>query len=230
MKNELYPTIHLNLAMTADGKIDTVERQGAAISSAWDKARVDQLRAASDAVMVGGRTLLDDDPKLTVKSEALKAARISRGLQPNPVKVGVVSVAALRPDADFLKAGPARRLIFTTRRTSAEQCELLQRQGVEVFTLGEDRVDLVAMLRILKEEDIQHLMVEGGATLNYELLRLELVDTLTIYVAPMILGGETAPTLAGGSGLAREQAVPLKLVQAETHEDGGVLLHYQVSS
>ena len=54
--------------------------EGAAISSARDKERVDRLRAGADAVMVGGRTLLDEDPKLTVKSEALRAERVVRGL------------------------------------------------------------------------------------------------------------------------------------------------------
>lgn len=57
--------------MTADGKIDTLERKGMAISSQSDKERVDRLDAESDAVMVGGRTLLDEDPKLTIKSKAL---------------------------------------------------------------------------------------------------------------------------------------------------------------
>jgi 2,5-diamino-6-(ribosylamino)-4(3H)-pyrimidinone 5'-phosphate reductase len=82
------PFVFINVAMTADGKIDTVERRGAAISSPGDKLRVDGLRAGADAILVGGRTLLDEDPKLTVKSEALRAARLARGLPPNPLKVG----------------------------------------------------------------------------------------------------------------------------------------------
>ena len=71
------PYVFINVAMTADGKIDTFERKGAAISSQRDKERVDQLRAESDAVMVGGKTLLDEDPKLTVKSEELRAGRLT---------------------------------------------------------------------------------------------------------------------------------------------------------
>src|SRR6187431_3367772 len=71
------PFVFINVAMTADGKIDTVERKGAAISSPRDKERVDQLRANAAAIMVGGRTLLDEDPKLTVKSEALRAERVA---------------------------------------------------------------------------------------------------------------------------------------------------------
>ena len=73
------PYTFINVAVTADGKIDTFERKGAAISSAWDKTRVDELRAAADGILVGGKTLLEEQPKLTVKSEALREARIQRG-------------------------------------------------------------------------------------------------------------------------------------------------------
>jgi len=99
------PFVFINVAMTADGKIDTFARQGAAISSQRDKERVDQLRAESDAVMVGGKTLLDEDPKLTVKSEALRAERVARGLMPNPVKVGIVSKADIKSHSKFLYEG-----------------------------------------------------------------------------------------------------------------------------
>ena len=115
--------------MTADGKIDTFERHGATISSKRDKERVDKLRAEADAVMVGGRTLLDENPKLTVKSADLRAEREARGLMPNPVKVGIVSNADLEPASDFLTAGPARIVIFTTQKTSKEKVEFL-RDGV----------------------------------------------------------------------------------------------------
>ena len=71
-------------------------------------------------------------------------------------------------------------------------------------------------------------MVEGGSTLNFELIRLGLVDEVTAYVAPMIFGGEFAPTMAAGSGLKRSEAIPLKLVETETWEDGGVLLKYHL--
>ena len=70
-------------------------------------------------------------------------------------------------------------------------------------------------------------MVEGGATLNFELMRLRLVDELTIYIAPMIFGGEKAPTIAAGSGLVRSDAIPLRLVESQPWDDGGVLLRYR---
>jgi 2,5-diamino-6-(ribosylamino)-4(3H)-pyrimidinone 5'-phosphate reductase len=222
------PFVFINVAMTADGKVDTFERKGAAISSGYDRERVDRLRAESDAVMVGGRTLLDEDPKLTVKSEALRAERLARGLAPNPVKVGIVSEANIKPDGIFLNAGPARIVIFTTHRTSKGQLAFLRSRGVDVYVHDSEKVDLSEALATLKKLGIQRLMVEGGATLNFELLKLRLVDEITAYIAPMIFGGGSAPTMAAGPGLQRSAAIPLRLVSVEKEEDGGVLLKYLV--
>jgi 2,5-diamino-6-(ribosylamino)-4(3H)-pyrimidinone 5'-phosphate reductase len=221
------PFVFINVAMTADGKIDTFQRRGSAISSPRDKERVDQLRAGADAVMVGGRTLLNEDPKLTVKSEALRAERKARRLSPNPVKVGVVTQAHIKEDSQFLNTGPANIVIFTTRRTSKRHLSLLTARGVDVYVDESKQVDLQKALATLKDLGVDRLMVEGGGSLNFALMRLGLVDEMTAYVAPMIFGGESAPTLAAGSGLERSQALPLKLIDVEKWEDGGVLVKYQ---
>jgi 2,5-diamino-6-(ribosylamino)-4(3H)-pyrimidinone 5'-phosphate reductase len=220
------PFVFINIAMTADGKIDTFQRKGAAISSEQDKERVDRLRADADAVMVGGKTLLDEDPKLTVKSEALRAERLARGLPPNPMKVGIVTEARLKPDSEFLNTGPASIVIFTTRWTSKHHVSELKSRGVDVYVDDSEKVNLILALETLKELGVERLMVEGGATLNFELLRLGLVDEVNAYIAPMIFGGANAPTMAAGSGLERSKAVPLKLVNVEQWQDGGVLLKY----
>jgi 2,5-diamino-6-(ribosylamino)-4(3H)-pyrimidinone 5'-phosphate reductase len=224
------PFVYINVAMTADGKIDTFQRKGAAISSERDKERVDRLRAEADAIMVGGKTLLDEDPKLTVKSEALRAERLERGLSPNPIKVGVITEARLRDDSEFLNSGPANIVIFTTRWTSKHHISLLKSRGADVYVDDSERVNLFRALETLKEIGVERLMVEGGATLNFELLRLGLVDEVTAYVAPLIFGGATAPTLAAGSGLERGEAIPLKLADVEKWEDGGVLVKYILES
>ncbi|MGC8855771.1 MAG: 2,5-diamino-6-(ribosylamino)-4(3H)-pyrimidinone 5'-phosphate reductase [Anaerolineae bacterium] len=222
------PHVLINVAISADGKMDTFERQGAAISSPGDKERVLRLRASADAIMVGGKTLLSEDPSLTVKREALYQQRMERALPPNPIKVGVVTRADLNPSGNFLNAGPARVVIFTTTQTSKGQIEMLQSHRAEVFVLGEQRVDLPAALDILYQIGVRRLMVEGGGTLNFELLRQGLVDELLIYQAPIILGGATAPTLAAGQGLPRHAAIPLKLIHVESDEEGGILIHYQL--
>ncbi len=222
------PHVFINVAVSADGKMDTFERKGSAISSERDKDRVLRLRAEADAVMVGGKTLLGEDPKLTVKREDLRAERVARGQSPNPMKVGIVTCADLNPDGAFLNAGPARVVIFTTAQTSKSQIETLQSHGADVYIHDAAHVDLVRALDTLHTLGVQRLMVEGGGTLNFELLRLGLVDELTMYIAPMLFGGESAPTAVAGSGLVRGDAIPMKLVDVESHEDGGVLVHYRI--
>ena len=216
------PYVLINVAASVDGKIDTVARRGAAISSEGDRARVDALRASVDAVMVGGRTLLDEDPRLTVKSPELRAARVARGLPENPAKVGIVSRPGLvRPDSRFIASGPARIILFAPRGAESKL-------GVELFALGSGRVDLRAALMKLGELGIARLLVEGGGSLNFELLRLGLVDELQLYIAPLIFGGATAPTLADGPGLPRELALKLGPPEVTSVADGGILLRYMV--
>ena len=100
--------------------------------------------------------------------------------------------------------------------------------GVEVFVDDSSRVDLNKMMLTLKKIGVDHLMVEGGGTMNFELMRLGLVDELTMYVAPMIFGGASAPTLADGLGLPRDAAIGMKLIDVEKWEDGGVFLRYKI--
>jgi 2,5-diamino-6-(ribosylamino)-4(3H)-pyrimidinone 5'-phosphate reductase len=248
------PYVLINVAATVDGKIDTFERRGAAISSERDRERVDRLRASVDAVMVGGRTLLQEDPRLTVRSADLRAERLARGEPENPAKVGVLSrldpsnlppaeggvvspvalpateggIASrvvLRADCRFLTAGPARIILFAPDGSDAVW---LRGRSVEVYANGASRVDLVWALSKLFELGIRRVLVEGGGTLNFELLHLGLVDEVQVYTAPLIFGGAAAPTLADGPGLPRHLAINLQRLEVEPWPDGGVLLRYMV--
>jgi len=219
------PYVIINVAATVDGKIDTRERRGAAISSVRDRDRVDRLRAAVDAVMVGSRTLHEEDPRLTVKSAALRTDRLARAQPEQPAKIGIASHLGLRDDARFLTSGAGRVILFVPHGRADES---LRTRGVEIYECGEGRVHLHHALTRLVELGIRQVLVEGGGTLNFELLQQGLVDELRLYVAPMIFGGATAPTLADGDGLTREQAVRLGPPEVEVWEDGGVVLRYMV--
>jgi 2,5-diamino-6-(ribosylamino)-4(3H)-pyrimidinone 5'-phosphate reductase len=220
------PHVILNVAASADGKIDTRERHGAAISSERDRERVDRLRASVDGVMVGSRTLHDEDPRLTVKSAALRAERRARGLPENPAKVAVTSDLDLAPDCRFLSSGPARVILFVPRGVGVDASTRLT--GAEIHAVGDEGVDLVAAMSTLARLGLRRVLVEGGGTLNFELLRLGLVDDVQVYLAPMIFGGATSPTLADGAGLPRDLAIALANPSVEVWQDGGVLLRYKV--
>lgn len=231
------PYVLINMAMTVDGKIDTVAREGARISGTADTARVDRLRADADAVMVGGRTLLSEDPQLTVRDQALRKDRERDGRPAQPTKVGVVSYvgrpgedASMPPDSRFLHDGGGRVVILTSARTEAAAINQLEEQGAEVLVRGDERVNLGAALSALTELGIERLMVEGGSTLVAALFKARLVDELQLAVAPLLFGGETAPTPVGGRGWEREEAIGLTLRGTATSADGDVILNYHVGS
>jgi len=100
--------------------------------------------------------------------------------------------------------------------------------GVEMYAMGEGRVDLSAAMHTLGELGTERVLVEGGGTLNFELLRLGLVDEVHVYIAPMIFGGASAPTLADGGGLPHDAAIKLVQSGVVVDDDGGVLLRYKV--
>ena len=135
----------------------------------------------------------------------------------------------INPNGRFVTAGPVRVLVFTPLVDAELAWAELKANGVEVFALGTGRVDLGAAMGKLAELGFARVLVEGGGWLNFELLRLGLVDEVHAYLAPLVFGGASAPTLADGPGLARDAAVRLNRQDVEVHEDGGVVLRYHVA-
>lgn len=226
------PEVIVNIAMSVDGKIDSTARKGALISSPIDKVRVDRLRASVDAVLVGGRTLLSEDPSLLVKNESLRLDRIKRGLPGNPTKVGIVSKITHRDIGnlhDFLINASSKVYIITTQRTSQDTIARLRDRDADVFVYGEKQVELPAALEKLYSLGVRRMLVEGGGTILASFFQLNLVDELFAYIAPMVLGGANAPTLADGYGFDEPDAVRMDLQSIERLDDGGgVLLHYKI--
>ena len=230
------PYVLVNMAVTADGKTDSGERRGARISGPADTARVDRLRAAADAVMVGGRTLMGEDPRLTVRDAAMSRGRLEAGRTAQPAKVGVTTRIG-RPGGDapslpspsrFLTDGGATVFLATTRATDAKAQEWLSGQGVRLIVHEGPRVDLARLLDELGERGIAQLMVEGGGTLVAALLEAGLVDELQLAIAPLLLGGEDAPTPVAGQGWALAGAVRLALLGTDIDEDDDVILRYRI--
>ena len=116
------PYVVVNVAMSADGKISTRERRQVKISGAQDFSRVDQLKADSDAVMVGIGTVLADDPSLTVKSEECRTGRLNRGVDEHPVRIVVDSTARISPEAALLHKGAGKRIVAVSRGRSQKNC------------------------------------------------------------------------------------------------------------
>ncbi len=213
----------VNAAMSADGKLSTRRREQVAISGEADFRRVDELRASVDAVMVGVGTVLADNPSLTVDDSALVAEREQRGDSPQPARVVADSHARTPPDARVLD-GAAETYVLVAEEEPREHCQTLEDAGATVVVAGENRVELPEALAELEAHGVEDLMVEGGGELIFSLFADGLVDELSVFVAPKIIGGRDAPTLADGDGFVRDFP-ELELTGVERIDDG-VLLEY----
>ena len=218
------PYIFINSAMSADGKLSTFERKQVKISGKDDFDRVDELRAGTDAIMVGIGTMLADNPSLTVKSEQRRMKRTAAGKEGNPIRVIVDSKAKTPTDADIFKKGAGKKIIVVSESAPKDKINVLSKMPeTKVIVAGEKRVNLEEMTVQLKKEGISRLMVEGGATLNYGLISAGLADELKIFVGNLIIGGKTAPTFADGDGFSEENIKKLTLESCEQIEDGVLL-------
>jgi 2,5-diamino-6-(ribosylamino)-4(3H)-pyrimidinone 5'-phosphate reductase len=215
------PFVFINAAMSADGKISSFHREQVRISGPEDMDRVSLLRADSDAVMVGVGTVLADDPGLRVKSSEHKMMRSDRGQPDQPLRVVVDSRARTPPGSEVLGEG----CILAVSEAASEELLASLREKCEIVVAGEEKVDLGELLSILKKKGVERLMVEGGATLNWSLVEAGLVDEISVYVGPMIIGGVGAPTLVDGPGFSADYP-KLSLISADLL-DGGVLLRWQ---
>ena len=217
------PFTFINSAMSADGKISTKKRKQVKISGKADFDRVDALRAGADAVMVGIGTVLADDPSLTVKSEERRKQRAAQGLDENPVRIVVDSMARIPLTADIFKKGTGKRIVVVSKSAPADRVGSLKAKA-DVIVAGDSEVDLAEMARELKKRGIGRLMVEGGATLNWAMTRAGLVDEISAFVGNIIIGGKEAPTFMDGEGISeRTEAIELELKKYEPMDEGIVL-------
>jgi 2,5-diamino-6-(ribosylamino)-4(3H)-pyrimidinone 5'-phosphate reductase len=221
------PFVFINAAMSADGKIATIERRQTRLSGNLDFDRMDELRASSDAIMVGIGTVISDNPSLTVKSKERKEKRRADGLSENPPRIVVDSMARIPADSDIFLKGEGKRIIAVSKSAPAENVRKLSNLA-DIICIGEKKVDLVGLLSELKNMGINRLMVEGGATLNWGLISNGLVDEIYTFVGNIIIGGKTAPTLVDGEGCACDFC-RLALITCDRLEDG-VLLKWKVNS
>ncbi len=212
------PYVILNAAMTLDGKIAT-KTGSSEISGQEDLTRVHKLRKEVDAIMVGINTLLVDDPRLTIH-------KLPGEKSDNPVRIVVDSRGRTPFDARILN-DEAPTIIALSEIADPEKLEILGKKA-ETVVCGKERVDLKILMENLFQKGIKTLMLEGGSTLNYSMLREGLVDEVRVCVAPMIAGGKDAKTLVDGEGVdLMKDAVKLNLKKSyKLGED--LILEYKV--
>src|SRR5919206_1771590 len=215
--------VTINTAMTIDGKIATVSGDSK-ISSRQDLKRVHELRSSVDAIMVGISTVLVDNPMLSV--------RLSKKPGINPVRIIIDSTARIPLNSRILRSAHNNiTIIAVTTRASINKIKKIRNRGAIVLVAGNRDVDLRKVFSIVQNVGIQRVLVEGGGELNWSVIRQGLISELIVTIAPVIIGGRNAKTLAEGDGYRRiSKAIKLNLTKVSRQRNGEVVLCYRLAS
>jgi len=213
------PFVYINMAMTADGKITSADREYPRFTSDLDRKTMDRLRAEADAVVVGAGTLRADDPPLHVRDEEMRAYRDSLGKSAQPLRVVVTSSGGVEQSGRFFRDDEGgERIVATVEELDEERLAAL-RTRAEVWQIGRGEVDLARLLDRLGDRGVRRVLLEGGGELNWRFVRDGLADELYVTIAPALLGGREAPTLLEGSGFPMAAQRRLRLLELRREGD-----------
>lgn len=213
------PYVILNAAMTLDGKIAT-KTGSSEISGKEDMIRVHKLRYELDGIMVGIGTVLADNPKLTV-------SKIKAEKKDNPIRVIVDSKGRTPLDCRTINDMAPTIIAVSKKYADTEKVKELSKKA-DIFVSGNEHVDLVALMDYLYKKGIKTLMLEGGSTLNFSMIKEGLIDEIRICIAPMIVGGKDSKTFFDGEGFDyMKDAVKLEL-KKEYKLGDDLVLEYNV--
>jgi diaminohydroxyphosphoribosylaminopyrimidine deaminase/5-amino-6-(5-phosphoribosylamino)uracil reductase len=217
------PFVHLKMAVSLDGKVATATGESRWITGEAARARVHELRHQYDAIMVGGRTARSDDPRLTDRSGKKRRRPLARVVIEQYLRVSPESQLAQTTDA-------APVIIFAGGDTEGDTVEALQARGVEVVA-QRSALDLSSVLDELANRSIQSVLVEGGPSLAGLLLEAGLINKISFFVAPLIIGGQDAPSAIAGSGIEKiADAVRLERVEVHPHDADVEITGYPAKS
>jgi diaminohydroxyphosphoribosylaminopyrimidine deaminase/5-amino-6-(5-phosphoribosylamino)uracil reductase len=190
------PFVYLKLACSLDGKIATRTGDSRWITGEESRAQVQELRHQSDAILIGAGTAAADDPLLTDRSNKPRRRSL--------VRVVLDKTLCLSQESQLAKtAREIPTLVFTSESASEQSASALERSGVEVFRDASGGYDLESVLGELGKRSIQSLLVEGGARVAGAFLDSGLIDKVSFFIAPLIIGGRDAPISIGGTGAAK---------------------------
>ncbi|MDP2728154.1 MAG: bifunctional diaminohydroxyphosphoribosylaminopyrimidine deaminase/5-amino-6-(5-phosphoribosylamino)uracil reductase RibD [Dehalococcoidia bacterium] len=207
------PFVTAKFAASLDGKIATRTGDSKWITGEEARCRVHQVRDTVDAIMVGVNTVLADDPRLTARLD-----RAPEGIpERQPLRVIIDSRGRTPPEAHVFQK-PGQVLLATTSAIEPDRARSLEQAGAKIILLPERQglVDLLVLMKALRQREITSVLVEGGGTLLASLLEERLIDKVMAFLAPVLIGGREALTPLEGQGISSmAQALRLRRPRVE---------------
>ena len=213
------PKVILSAAMTLDGKIAT-KTGDSKLSSKKDKIRIHKLRSNVDAILVGANTVKRDDPLLTIRHTKGK----------NPLRIILDSKANISHNSQIIKTSrKIPTIIAISKKASKKNVDRLKKYPLEIIETGNNLVNIKKLLRILSKKKIKTLLVEGGGTVNWEFIKLGLVDEIIITITPYLVGGKNAISLVDGEGFSLIQKATKLRLKKISRLGNEIVLHYYLT-
>lgn len=186
------PLVTLKLATSLDGRIATSSGESQWITGERARIAGHRLRASHDAIMVGANTARQDNPSLNCRLPGMEAW--------SPVRVVVSRGARLPLESKLAQTAKDQPTWMVVASGMPEEAlKAHQKTGIEIIRVGQDpedeKLDLRQTLQALAERGITRLLVEGGSALAASLIKAKLVDRLAMFQAPVLLGGDSLPSV-----------------------------------
>jgi 5-amino-6-(5-phosphoribosylamino)uracil reductase len=191
-----HPYVLLSAAVSLDGYLDDTGPDRLLLSGPADFDRVDEVRASSDAILIGAGTIRADNPRLLVNSAERRADRVAAGRPEYPLKVTVSGSGDLDPAAQFWHTG-GEKVVYTTDKGAGRAADALRGLDVDVVAAGPELDWRVVLEHLHDVRGVRRLMVEGGGRVHTQLLRQGLADELQLVLAPLLVGEPDAPRMFG---------------------------------
>lgn len=219
------PHITLVLAISADGKISHDSSAPARFASPADKIHLEQQIAQADGTLFGAATLRAYGTTLGVSNPELVRSRQKLGQPPQPVQIVCSQSGQINPQLRFFSQ-PLPRWLLTTA-AGAENWGKPEFERIVVAKTNPSGIDWIDACQQLAQLGLQRLAVLGGGEVVASLLEIKAVDELFLTLCPLIIGGKTAPGLAGGKGFLIDLAPRLEILSVQTVEQE-IFLHYRL--
>lgn len=207
------PFCIMKTAMTLDGKIASYTGDSKWITNEASRNFVHKIRNKVSGIMVGIGTILTDNPFLTTRCEnGSDAARII-----------IDSSAKIPLDANVLTLkSKAKTIIATTEQADEKKLKALEAIGTDIIVtpLKESKVNLSYLMKVLGENKIDSILLEGGSTLNYSALDEGIIDKVYTFISPKFIGGAISKTPIGGQGIPLiKDAIKLKNISIHNFQE-----------
>ena len=221
------PYTLLSCGMSLDGFLDDTSDQRLMLSNDADFDRVDEIRASSDAILVGAATVRNDDPRLQVRCPERVARRRAAGLPAQPLKVTVTNRAKLDAEARFFTVGTGPKLVYC----ASDTVDMATEHFASIATVvdGGRPVELRRVSEDLYARGVRRLMVEGGGEVHTQFLTEDLADELQLVIAPLFVGHQDATRFVGAGRFPFSGSRRARLVETRPIGDV-VLLRYALSA